>query len=592
MSTTYSLHEADPAAPAGQGGAPVRPVAGDPADLEVFDQALAAAHDALARAVVAAGRLAGSGVAERVEGVDLERVAALAHRLLGRDARAVVATGEVLRDAPVLAGLLADGQVSAWQALGMRGWLQGLSRVQRQVVDERVGAHIAASGGVDAFDADGLVDAVAQAAEDCRQQRSRAGRDARAQRANRVQLQQGFDGRVRLFGDYDPIAGAAVVNALDAAAAPPGGQDSDRSNDHRGAPTDYGAGDHADREPGDAGAGDAGADRGGLPAVEPTADPGGDDDADALTPRWVRRTARAVSLAEALVAIAADYLAGHACEHALSAEHARAQEQARELAAGTTRAREHAVAGAARHHDGPTTGGGHRGAGGDPGAGGKTAAADPDTGNSPRRGCGRARRARPLVVVHVGLDQLSGHPDGTVELNLRGGLPRVSAATVEALARSGDVQAVLFDGQRPLAATSKVDAARVPAATALAVRSRDRGCRFPASRDPIGHTDLHHLREQARGGDHDPDNLVCLSRRWHTTAHQRGWTLTLDPATGQLTTQRGGRSYRSLPRGAPLPPAPDPPPRDPEPDPPPHRPPTSPNHHHDSDDEPDDDPPF
>ena len=481
MSNMYSLHEPDPDAPSGEGGVPVRVVAGADADVTEFSAALATAQEALARAMVAAGRLAGSGVCERVEGMDLERFAGLAHGLTGRDARGVVAAGEVLRDAPVLAGLVAEGTLSASQVLAMRGSLQGLSRAQRQTVDERIGAQITEADGVAAFDPDGLVEAVERAADDCREHRSRRERDRRAQRANRVQVQQGLDGRVRLFGDYDAVAGAAIVNALDAAAGPP-----------------HAAGDRED-------AGDGAGERRGGAAGDSADDADAGEAANAETPRWVRPTARGGSLADALLEIAADYLGGSACEHAC-----------------------------------------------------------------------RQRPARPLVVVHVDLDQVTGHPDGRVELDLRGGLPRVSAATVEALANDGDVRAVLLDGERPLAATGKVDAARVPVATGLAVRARDRGCRFPASRDPIGHADLHHLLEQARGGGHDPDNLVCLSRRWHTTVHERGWTLSLDPVTAQLTVERAGRRYHSLPRGAPLPAAPDPPsstrdapPRAPDPEPPP-----------------------
>jgi hypothetical protein len=95
--------------------------------------------------------------------------------------------------------------------------------------------------------------------------------------------------------------------------------------------------------------------------------------------------------------------------------------------------------------------------------------------------------------------------------------------------------------------------------TRVAVAARDQGCRFPGSSDPIGHTDIHHIRERSQGGDHDPDNLIALSRRHHTLVHRYGWRLLLDPTTGQLTIFRGNRAWRSLPKGTPLARAPDPP---------------------------------
>jgi hypothetical protein len=126
---------------------------------------------------------------------------------------------------------------------------------------------------------------------------------------------------------------------------------------------------------------------------------------------------------------------------------------------------------------------------------------------------------------------------------------------------------VLFDGKRPLAASGKVDLAGIPARTRFAVRARDRGCRFPGSQAPISFTDLDHLHERARGGNHDPDNLAALSRRPHKWRHDHGWTITLEPHSAMLTIARRGRRFHSLPRGTPLARPPD------DPDPPPPRPP-------------------
>lgn len=173
-------------------------------------------------------------------------------------------------------------------------------------------------------------------------------------------------------------------------------------------------------------------------------------------------------------------------------------------------------------------------------------------------GGGAGRPARPLLVAHVDLSQLQGRADGTVELAVRGGLPRITAATLETLAASGDVRAVLFDGAQPLATTRKVRADAIPADTRFAVRARDLGCRFPGSADPLAHTDVHHMVHREDGGDHHPQNLISLSRRFHTMSHRHGWRLKISPDTGMVTARRRQRAWRSLPRGTPLADRPEP----------------------------------
>ena len=135
---------------------------------------------------------------------------------------------------------------------------------------------------------------------------------------------------------------------------------------------------------------------------------------------------------------------------------------------------------------------------------------------------------------------------------MRGPLPRITARLADSLADDADIRAVVFDGARPLAVSDKLTAATIPTKTRVAVQARDRGCRFPASADPAGHTDVHHLIHREDGGDHHPDNLALLSRRHHTLVHQHGWTLELEPDSGQITATRRGRTWRTLPRGTPL----------------------------------------
>ncbi|MDP8961407.1 MAG: HNH endonuclease [Actinomycetota bacterium] len=95
--------------------------------------------------------------------------------------------------------------------------------------------------------------------------------------------------------------------------------------------------------------------------------------------------------------------------------------------------------------------------------------------------------------------------------------------------------------------------------------ARDGGCRFPGSTAPAAWAEVHHLVARTKGGDHHPENLALLIRRWHLLVHRRRWKLHLDPDTGELTITRNGRTWHSLPSGTPLrrspppsgPPAPD-----------------------------------
>ncbi|MGI8874029.1 MAG: hypothetical protein ACR2KP_06830, partial [Egibacteraceae bacterium] len=84
----------------------------EPEQLEELVDELRAADRAIARAVTLAGRLAGSGVCETVEGLPLEHFLGLAARLTHSDRRMLIGAGEALAAMPVTAGLFADGALS------------------------------------------------------------------------------------------------------------------------------------------------------------------------------------------------------------------------------------------------------------------------------------------------------------------------------------------------------------------------------------------------------------------------------------------------------------------------------------------------
>ncbi|CAN5811680.1 hypothetical protein BH23ACT8_BH23ACT8_18680 [soil metagenome] len=364
---------------------------------------------------------------ETVEGLPLEHFLGLAARLTHSDRRMLIGAGEALAAMPVTAGLFADGALSWSQVRGIVSAAKGLRVAQREDLDARVAATIDQRGGLEGFDADALVWAVSEAADELRGPKAARRAEQRQRDSAFLSRQSGLDGWMKVYGELDPLLSAAVNNALDAAAGRPpsgSGQDTD--------------------QPGEG------------------------------EPRWTA-TSKARQDAAALGKICADWLGG-------------------------------------------------------------------DTN----------RPARPLLVAHIDTNQTSVTPSGMVHVGVRGPIPRIAAATLDALACDATVRAVLFDGARPLAVTGKVNAADIPADTRFAVAARDRGCRFPGSHDPLGHTDIHHLAHRADGGDHHPDNLAALSRRHHTITHRHGWTLTLQPATAQLTATRRHRRWKSLPRGTPL----------------------------------------
>lgn len=166
---------------------------------------------------------------------------------------------------------------------------------------------------------------------------------------------------------------------------------------------------------------------------------------------------------------------------------------------------------------------------------------------------GARRPAKPLYVLHVDVRQ--AHPTATLELDLAGRLPSLTARLVELLGSDATIQAVLFDGHRPLAVSSKLHADHLPADTRLAVQARDLGNRDPGPCLPVGRAHVHHLVHRADGGDHDVDNLACLGPAWHldtctpetATAGRAAWTRPPGSSAGPAATSASS-GCRAVPR--------------------------------------------
>ncbi|MBW3561701.1 MAG: HNH endonuclease [Actinobacteria bacterium] len=119
------------------------------------------------------------------------------------------------------------------------------------------------------------------------------------------------------------------------------------------------------------------------------------------------------------------------------------------------------------------------------------------------------QRGKPTAIVHVDVADTTTTCAGQVELNVTGGgLPTISRQRLEQiLSDDHDLRVVLFDGGRPLAVSDLTHADRIPTKTRIAVRARDRGCRF-GSPAPPGRTHIHHIDGRRHG--HHPTG----SSRW------------------------------------------------------------------------------
>jgi 5-methylcytosine-specific restriction endonuclease McrA len=86
----------------------------------------------------------------------------------------------------------------------------------------------------------------------------------------------------------------------------------------------------------------------------------------------------------------------------------------------------------------------------------------------------------------------------------------------------------------------------IPAKARALIAARDRGCRFPGCRMPIGFTDVHHVVPREHGGHTIVTNLVALCRRHHTAVHEGGWKLHLH-TDATVTVKRGRIVHTSDP---------------------------------------------
>lgn len=112
----------------------------------------------------------------------------------------------------------------------------------------------------------------------------------------------------------------------------------------------------------------------------------------------------------------------------------------------------------------------------------------------------------------------------------RGGL--VSRDLVERLLCDAELRGIVRgERSRVLDVGRKRQTWTVAQRQALLVR--DGGCRGPGCDRPAAWCDAHHVRWWSRGGSTAVDNGILLCRVHHRLVHEGGWTLRLDPESGQ-----------------------------------------------------------
>jgi Domain of unknown function (DUF222)/HNH endonuclease len=131
--------------------------------------------------------------------------------------------------------------------------------------------------------------------------------------------------------------------------------------------------------------------------------------------------------------------------------------------------------------------------------------------------------------------------DGSCEIEDGPALP---AETARRLACDSSLETVIEQDRRPLSAGRKTRT--IPPALRRALRSRDRGCRFPGC-DRRRFVDAHHVHHWAHGGDTTLSNLLLLCRHHHRLVHEGGYRV--EPSAG------GGATFRR-PDGGVIPAAP------------------------------------
>ena len=151
---------------------------------------------------------------------------------------------------------------------------------------------------------------------------------------------------------------------------------------------------------------------------------------------------------------------------------------------------------------------------------------------------------RHQILVHVDVATLTG-ADESGRCELEHGAP-LAPETARRLACDASIVRLLERDGKPLTIGRK--SRSIPPALRRALRTRDRGCRFPGcgSRRFL---DAHHIEHWARGGASDLDNLVHLCGTHHRLLHEGGFRIERRPDGKLIFRGTDGRRIPDCPPG-------------------------------------------
>jgi len=144
---------------------------------------------------------------------------------------------------------------------------------------------------------------------------------------------------------------------------------------------------------------------------------------------------------------------------------------------------------------------------------------------------------RAEIVVHVDLEHLTGAAREAGVITTQHGV-ELPIETVRRLACDAEIIPVVLNGE-----SVPVDVGRAKRLATVhqrrALGAVYESCAIPECQVKFTHCEPHHIEYWEHGGRTDLSNLVPLCSRHHHAAHEGGWKLKLDPATRQLSIDRG-----------------------------------------------------
>ena len=145
---------------------------------------------------------------------------------------------------------------------------------------------------------------------------------------------------------------------------------------------------------------------------------------------------------------------------------------------------------------------------------------------------GRSGGERSELVVHVDVATLAA--DEVCERAEIEDGPAIAPETVRRLGCDTSLIRILERDGNPLSVGRRTRT--IPPALRRALRSRDRGCRFPGC-DHQRFLHAHHIQHWARGGSTTIDNLVQLCSYHHRLVHEGGFSVAAT-GSGSICFQR------------------------------------------------------